>query len=108
MKRRLKKFFNNNLCLINCIIFVAFFIFILNGYSLLNSKLNLKGTTKISEEDTWLPKVSFQKTRKLGNIFFYNIIIENTSNFIYKDWKITMYNDENIGFTDMLERRKTF
>ena len=102
--RRLRKFLNRNFCFINCLIFIIFFVFMSNGYSLLNSKLNLKANTKIAEEALWLPKISFQKIRKLDNIFFYNIIVENTSNLSYKDWKITMYNDENIKFTDMLER----
>ena len=79
-----------------------------NGYSLLKSRLDLNGKTSISEEAPWLPKISFQMARRLGNIFFYNIIIENDSNLTYKDWKITMYNNDYIGFTDMLERRKTF
>ena len=102
--KRLKKFLNKNLFLINCIIFLIFFLFMASGYSLLNSKLNLKGKTSISEEEPWLPNVSFQMAKRLGNIFFYNIIIQNTSNLTYKDWKITMYNSEYINFTDMLER----
>ena len=75
-----------------------------NGYSILNTKLALKMETSIAEEEPWNPKVDFINVRKMGNVFFYNIIVQNTSKFTYKDWKITMYNNSYIGFTDMLER----
>ena len=104
MRNRFKKFLYNNLCFVNCLIFLLLFIFMANGYSLLKSRLNLNGKNNISEEAPWLPKISFQMTKRLGNIFFYNIIIENDSNLTYKDWKITMNNSDYINFTDMLER----
>ena len=75
-----------------------------SGYSILNEKLNLKMASSIAEEETWLPEVNFINTHRLGNIFFYDVIIHNNSQFEYKDWQIIIYNLDYIEFTDMLER----
>lgn len=108
MRRKFRKFFSRNSYLMLCVFFIIFLFFMSSGYSILNEKLNIKMTSLITEEEPWLPEVSFVNTHKMGNIFFYDIVIHNNSEFVYKDWKITMYNLDYIEFTDMLERRKTF
>ena len=87
------------------IIIVLFFMS--NGYSILNSRLDLKGKSTITDEKVWKPELSFQMAKRLGNVFFYNIIVHNNSEFDYKDWQMKLYNAEYILYTDMLERRKT-
>ena len=108
MRRKFRNFLNKNLFFLDCLIFISLFIFMSNGYSILNSKLNLKASASIVEDDLWLPEVSFQKTMNYGNYFFYDVIINNTSKSSCKDWKVMMSNADYIGFTDMLGRRKMF
>ena len=77
-----------------------------NGYSTLNSTLNLNGEAIITDEELWKPELDFQVAKRLGNIFFYNIIVHNNSKFAYKDWQMKLYNTDYILYTDMLERGK--
>lgn len=104
MNRKFNNFLNLNSCLIICASLIFFLFFMSSGYSILNEKLNLKMASSIAEEETWLPEVNFINTHRLGNIFFYDVIIHNNSQFEYKDWQIIMYNLDYIEFTDMLER----
>ncbi len=106
MKRKLKKFLAKNIVFIICFIIIICFFFMANGYSILTSKSNINGKTTVTDEDLWNPELSFQMAKRIGNVFFYNIIVYNNSKFAYKDWQMKLYNADYILYTDMLERRK--
>lgn len=80
MKRKLKRFLNKNLVLVKCFLFMLMFVFMANGYSILNSNVSLNGSSTILEED-WKPQLRFDMTYRLGNTFFYDIVIYNDSPF---------------------------
>ena len=105
MKRKLKKFLNKNLVLIKGFLFILMFVFIANGYSILNSNVSLNGNSTILEEE-WKPQVRFDMTYSLGNTFFYDIVIYNNSHFACKNWQIKFFELEYISIIDMLERRE--
>ena len=106
MNRRLKIFFNKYITFICCLNLLIVFVFMADGYSILTSELDLKGNSNIIEEEPWNPQVDFVMTQRLGNVFFYDIVIYNNSQSVYKDWQIKFYNLNYISYTDMLERRK--
>lgn len=100
MRRRLRMILKQKLTFIICIIIFAVYIFMANGYAIFKTKLNIIGSTTIEEvkEEKWKPNVSFRQTSQIGPLFFYDIIIKNTSNLTYKDWQIKIYNDNFIIF----------
>lgn len=104
MKRKLKRFLNKNLVLVKCFLFVLMFVFMANGYSILNSNVSLNGSSTILEED-WKPQLRFDMTYRLGNTFFYDIVIYNDSPFACKNWQIKFFELDYISIIDMLERR---
>ena len=89
------------------IVFILILIFIGNAQSILTYKADLKGRAEITYEEPWKPELDFELAKKYDNVFFYNIIVKNNSNFAYKDWQMKLYNLYYISYTDMLERRKT-
>ncbi len=98
MKGRLiKRFFKKKNSLIICLSFLLSFIFMSCGYSILNTTLNIVGTSSITnKEDMWELDMEFVETKQLDNVFFYDIIIHNNSENTYQNWEIKMYDNDNI------------
>ena len=95
MRRRLKMIIKQKLTFIICVIIFVVYIFMAYGYAIFKTKLNIVGNT-IIEEEKWEPNVSFRQTLQIGPLFFYDIVIKNTSSLTYKDWKVKIYDDNFI------------
>ena len=96
MKGRLvKRFFKRKNSLIICLSFLLSFIFMSCGYSILNTTLNITGTSSITNNMTELD-VEFLETMQLDNVFFYDIIVHNNSENTYQNWEIKLYDNDNI------------
>lgn len=99
MRRRLiKRFFKKKSSLIICLGILLSFVLMSNGYSILNTVLNITGTSSIinNTEQVWKPDVEFINTKQMENLFFYDIIIHNNSKSTHQNWEIKIYDDENI------------
>ena len=95
--RLIKRFFKRKNSLIICLSFLLSFIFMSCGYSILNTTLNIAGTSSITnKEDVWELDIEFLETMQLDNVFFYDIIVHNNSENTYQNWKIKMYDNDNI------------
>ena len=99
-KRLIKRFLKKRNSLIICLCILLSFIFISNGYSILNVALNITGASSIinNPEEVWKPDVEFVNTKQIDNIFFYDIIIHNNSKNTYQNWEINIYDNENITY----------
>ena len=101
-KKLIKRFLEKRNSLIICLCILLSFIFISNGYSILNVDLNITGSSSIinnsEKEDVWEPDVEFVNTEQMDNIFFYDIIIHNNSENTYQNWEINIYDNENITY----------
>ncbi len=99
-KRLIKKFLKKKSALIICLNILLIFVWMSNGYSILNAVLNITGTSSIvsnsEEEKLWKPDVKFVNTEQMGNIFFYDIIVHNNSENTCQNWEIKIYDDGNI------------
>lgn len=100
MRRRLRMILKQKLTFIICLIIFVVSIFMANGYASFKTKLNIVGSTTIEKvkEEKWEPNVSFRQTSQIGSLFFYDIVIKNTSNLTYKNWQIKIYDDNFIMF----------
>ena len=100
MKGRLiKRFFKKKNSLIICLGVLLSFIFMSCGYSILNTTLNIVGTSSIiRKEDVWELDIEFVETMQLENVFFYDIIIHNNSENTYQNWEIKIYDNDNIMY----------
>ena len=98
MRRRLRMILKAKLTFIICIIIFVVSIFMANGYAIFKTKLNIVGSATIEEvkKEKWEPNVSFRQTLQIGPLFFYDIVIKNTSSLTYKDWKVKIYDDNFI------------
>ena len=89
--RLIKRFFKRKNSLIICLSFLLSFIFMSCGYSILNTTLNIAGTSSITnKEDVWELDIEFLETMQL------DIIVHNNSENTYQNWKIKMYDNDNI------------
>ena len=96
-KKLIIKFFKKKSSLIICLGILLSFVFMSNGYSILNTALNIEGTSSIIEEkEEWKPDVEFVETKQLENTFFYDIIIHNNSESTCQNWEIKIYDNKNI------------
>ena len=98
MRRKLiRRFFKKRNPIIICFSILLFFVCMSNGYSILNTALNIKGTSSIiSNSGVWEPDVEFLNTEHMGNVFFYDIIVHNNSEKVCQNWEIRIYDDKNI------------
>ena len=98
MRRKLiRRFFKKRNPIIICFSILLFFVCMSNGYSILNTALNIKGTSSIiSNSGVWEPDVEFVNTEHMGNVFFYDIIVHNNSEKVCQNWEIRIYDDKNI------------
>ena len=97
-KRLIKRFLKKKSTLIICFNILLIFVCMSNGYSILNTVLNITGTSSItdSSEKLWKPDVQFVNTEHMGNIFFYDIIVHNNTEDTCQNWEIKIYDDKNI------------
>ena len=88
--------------LIICTIYIIIFTFMASGYSILKTKLTIEGKSSITTEipKEWNPRIEFRQTSVMGNLFFYDIIIHNDTDKVYKDWKLKIYDAEYITFSE--------
>lgn len=99
-KRLIRRFLKKKSTIIICFSILVIFVCMSNGYSILNTVLNITGTSSIisssGKEELWEPDVEFINTEQMGNIFFYDIIVHNNSENTCQDWEIKIYDDKNI------------
>ena len=99
MKRKLiKRFWKKRNTLIICFGILLSFVFMSNGYSILDTTLNITGTSSINleQEEEWIPDVEYLETKQMENVFFYDIIIHNNSENTYQNWEIKMYDNKKV------------
>ncbi len=106
MKRKLKKFIDNNISFLVSIISMSLIIFMAIGYSALNTRLEVYSNSSIVDEKPWNPEVSFILAERIDNIFFYYIDIYNDSSFEYKNWQVKFYNCNYISYIDFFDAEK--
>ena len=97
-----KRFFKRKNSLIICLGVLLLFIFMSCGYSILNTALNIAGTSSIinnsEKENVCELDIEFVETMQLENVFFYDIIIHNNSENTYQNWEIKIYANDNIMY----------
>ncbi len=97
-----KRFFKRKNSLIICLGVLLLFIFMSCGYSILNTALNIAGTSSIinnsEKENVCELDIEFVETKQLENVFFYDIIIHNNSENTCQNWEIKIYDNDNIMY----------